>query len=50
MLAAVSKQIKDVLVLRRLLFAVSQLPDELPDAWGLAIEFATRYISQQRLL
>lgn len=34
MLAAVAKH-----VLRRLLFAVSQLPDEQPDAWRVAIEF-----------
>ena len=43
MLAAVSKHIKDVSILRRLLFAVSQLPDELPDVWRLAVEFATRH-------
>ena len=43
MLAAVSKHIKDVSILRRLLFAISQLPNELPDVWRLAIEFATRY-------
>ena len=40
MLAAVSKHIKDVSILRRLLFAVSLLPDEIPDLWRLAIEFA----------
>jgi len=43
MLTAVSKNIRDVSVLRRLLFAVSQLPDELPDAWKLAVEFANRH-------
>ena len=42
MLAAVSKQVKDVSVLSRLLFALSQLPNDLPDVWKLAIEFATK--------
>lgn len=43
MLAAISKQVKDVSVLRRLLFALSQLPNDLPDVWKLAVEFATKY-------
>ena len=42
MLAAISKHIKDVSVLRRLLFAVSQLPHDLPDLWKVALEFATK--------
>ena len=42
MLAAISKQVKDVSVLRRLLFALSQLPNDLPDVWKLAVEFATK--------
>ena len=42
MLAAVSKQVKDVSVLRRLLFALSQLSNDLPDVWKLAMEFATK--------
>ena len=43
MLAAVSKHIKDASILRRLLVAVSQLPDEIPDLWRLATEFATSH-------
>ena len=42
MLAAISKQVKDVSVLRRLLFALSQLPNDLPDVWKLVVEFATK--------
>ena len=41
MLSALSKHIKDVSVLRRLLFAMSQLPHDLPNVWTLALEFAT---------
>ena len=39
MLTAFSKHIKDVSVLRRLLFVVSQLPHDLPDLWKVALEF-----------
>lgn len=42
MLTALSKHVKDVSVLRRLLFAISQLPHDLPDLWKVALEFATR--------
>jgi len=42
MLPAISKHVKDVSVLRRLLFALSQLPNDLPDVWKLAVEFATK--------
>jgi len=42
MLTAISKHIKDVSVLRRLLFAMSQLPNDLPDVWKVALEFATK--------
>ena len=42
MLTTISKHIKDVSVLRRLLFAVSQLPHDLPDLWKVALEFATK--------
>lgn len=42
MLGAISKYISDVSVLRRLLFAVAYLPSDLPDLWGVAVEFATR--------
>ena len=41
MLATISKYIKDVSVLRRLLFAVTFLPSQLPDFWSVAIQFAT---------
>lgn len=36
MLAAIFKQVKDVSVLRRLLFALSHLPNDLPDVWKFA--------------
>ena len=42
MLALVAKYVKDISVLRRLLFAVSQLPPDLPNKWGIAVEFATQ--------
>ena len=41
MLASVSKHISNVSVIRRLLFAVVHLPKELPQLWGVALEFAT---------
>lgn len=41
MLSTFSKHIKDVSVLRKLLFAVSLLPRDLPNIWDLAVEFAT---------
>jgi hypothetical protein len=40
MLRAVPEYIKDVSVLRRLLFAVAHLPDDLPNRWELAADFA----------
>ena len=42
MLEALAKQLKDVWVLRRLLFAVSTLPCDLPNFWDIAVEFATK--------
>ena len=42
MLTAISKHVKDVSVLRRLLFAISHLPHNLPDVWKVAYEFATK--------
>ena len=41
MLGIVAHHLKDVSVLRRLLFAATQLPRELPNFWGVAVEFAT---------
>lgn len=41
MLSVVAKHIKDVSVLRRLLFAAKFLPRDMPNFWGVAIEFAT---------
>lgn len=41
MLSSVSKIVKDPSVLRRLLFAVSQLPNALPSYWNIAVQFAT---------
>ena len=42
MLGSIAKYVKDVSVLRRLLFAVAYLPPDLPNIWGVAVEFATR--------
>ena len=42
MLGAISKYISDVSVLRRLLFAAVHLPQDLPNIWGVAIEFAVK--------
>ena len=41
-LGSIGKYIKDVSVLRRRLFAVSQLPQDMPNKWGIAVEFATQ--------
>ena len=41
MLGTISKYIKNVSVVRRLLFAVMNLPKDLPNLWGVAVEFAT---------
>ena len=41
MLALVAKHLKDVSVLRRLLFAATYFPREMPNVWGVAVEFAT---------
>ena len=41
MLEIVARHLKGVSVLRRLLFAASTLSAEVPDFWGVVIEFAT---------
>ena len=41
MLGVIAHHLKDVSVLRRLLFAATYLPHELPNFWGVAVEFAT---------
>ena len=41
MLGSVSKIIKDVSTLRRLLFAIANLPPKTPNFWGIVVEFAT---------
>ena len=41
MLEVIAKYIKDVSVLRRLLFAAVFLSPQLPQFWGLVVEFAT---------
>ena len=41
MLASVAKHFSDVSVLRRVLFALVHLPDDLPNRLNIAIEFAT---------
>jgi len=38
---AVSRHIKDVSVLRRMLFAATYLPDDLPNYWLMLVEFGT---------
>lgn len=40
MLSTLSQHIKHVSVLRRFVFAVSQLPKDLPSIWKVAAEFA----------
>ena len=45
MLDIMSKYISDVSVLRRILFAVASLPEDLPDLWDVAVEFSTRHKS-----
>ena len=42
MLGSIAKYVKDVSVVRRLLFASASLPQDLPNMWGIAVEFATR--------
>ena len=42
MLEIVTRHLKDVSVLRRLLFAASNLSEEVPDFWGIVVEFATK--------
>lgn len=42
MFSAIVKHVKNASILRRLIFALSHLPEELPDAWKLAVEFATQ--------
>ena len=41
MLETLTAYVKDVSVLRKLLFAASHLPSDLPNLWGIAVEFAT---------
>ena len=41
MLGVVADHLKDVSVLRCLLFVATYLPRELPNFWGIAVEFAT---------
>lgn len=41
MLRVVAAQLKDVAILRRLLFAVMHIPRGLPNFWGMVVEFAT---------
>lgn len=42
MLSTFSQHFKDVSVLRKCLFAVAQLPKDLPNIWELAVQFATK--------
>jgi hypothetical protein len=41
MLGILAHHLKDVSVLRRLLFAASNLPHDVPNFWGIVVEFAT---------
>ena len=50
MLGAITKYVKDTSVLRRLLFAAATLPLDLPDLWGVAIEFATRRREERSII
>ena len=42
MLGLIAKYIKEVSVLRRLVFAAIHLPEDLPNLWGVVIEYATK--------
>lgn len=42
MLGPLAKYFKDTSVLRRFLFAAATLPPDLPNLWGIAVEFATQ--------
>ena len=41
MFSKIVEHVKNVSVLRRLIFALSHLPEELPDVWKNALQFAT---------
>lgn len=41
MFEVVARHLKDVSVLRRLLFAATNLSSEVPNSWGMVVEFAT---------
>ena len=41
MLEVIATYLKDMSVLRKLLFAATHLPPDLPNLWGIAVEFAT---------
>ena len=41
MLEVIAGYLKDLSVLRKLMFAATHLPPELPNIWGIAVEFAT---------
>ena len=50
MLELVAQHLKDVSVLRRLVFAASNLPDEVPGFGGIVVEFATAGKVQHNLI
>ena len=50
MLELLVHHLKDVSVLRRLLFAASNLPDKVPGFWGIVVEFATAGKVQRNLI
>ena len=41
MLEIIATHLKDLSVLRKLVFAATHLPPDLPNLWGIAVEFAT---------
>ena len=47
MLGVLAKYLKDISVLKRLLFATSFFPRDLPSYWGVVVEFATAGKVQQ---
>ena len=46
MLKLLAKKFSRVSVLRRLLFAASQLPTDLPNYWKIVLDFATEEENQ----
>lgn len=49
MLKSISGSISKPSVLRRILFAVTQLPRDLPNLWEVVVDFASNHGSKERI-